>query len=59
MCDVKKFNVYTEELMNLDLDDYRQLILEADSPEKRQFYINVYNYFLKQRQAEVLEQHIF
>lgn len=59
MCDVKTINKVTKDIINMDLSDYRQLIVEADSEELRDYYMNMYNYFLQKRQVEVLKEHVY
>lgn len=59
MCDVKKYNKYAKELMNLNFSDMRQLVLEADSEELRDYYMNIYNFLLKKKQQEILKEHLF
>lgn len=59
MCDVEKINKYTEELFEMDLSDFRQLIVEAKTEELREYYTNIYDFFLQKRQKEVLKEHVF
>lgn len=59
MCDANRINKYTEEILNMDLRDFRQLILEADKDELKDFYAYLYNYFLEKRQKEVLKEHVY
>lgn len=59
MYDSNRINENTKELINLGFKDMRQLILDADSEELRDYYMNVYNYLLKKKQQEVLKEHVF
>lgn len=54
MCDVNRINEITKELMALSFKELRQLMLEADSDELRDYYLNIYNYSLAKSQREVL-----
>lgn len=59
MCDIERINKFTKELMNLSFRDLRQLIIEADSDELREYYLNIYNFLLQKKQKEVLKEHVF
>ena len=59
MCDVEKINTFSKELLNMDLSDFRELILKADSDELKDYYVSVYNYVLQKRQKEILKEHVY
>lgn len=59
MCDVEKINTFSKELLNMDLSDFRELILKADSDELRDYYVSIYNYVLQNRQKEILKEHVY
>ena len=59
MCDVNRINSFANELLNMELSDYKQLILEAESEEQRDLYFNLYEYVLQKRQEEVLKEHVY
>lgn len=59
MCDIKRINDITKELMNLKASDYTQLIIAAESDEMRKIYVTMYNHFLQKRQIEVIKENAF
>lgn len=59
MYDVDKMNTFTEEILNMDLSDVKQLLIEATSEEQRDFYFKIYEFVLQKRQKEVLKEHVF
>ena len=59
MYDVDKMNTFTEEILNMDLSDVKQLLIEATSEEQRDLYFKIYEFVLQKRQKEVLNEHVF
>ena len=59
MYDVDKMNTFTEEILNMDLSDVKQLLIEASSEEQRELYFKIYEFVLQKRQKEVLKEHVF
>lgn len=59
MYDVDKMNTFTEEILNMDLSDVKQLLIEATSEEQRDLYFKIYEFVLQKRQKEVLKEHVF
>ena len=59
MYDVELMNTFTEEILNMDLSDVKQLLIEATSEEQRDFYFKIYEFVLQKRQKEVLKEHVF
>lgn len=59
MCDVKKYNEFAKEFMNMDISDFSQLIVEAENLEMRKFYMNMHSFFLQERQKEVIKENVF
>lgn len=59
MCDVKKINKLIDEILSLSTEDLHQMIFEADSAEKREFYFMLNDYVLQNRQAEVIKSGVF
>ena len=59
MYDVDKMNTFTEEIINMDLSDVKQLLIEATSEEQRDLYFKIYEFVLQKRQKEVLKEHVF
>lgn len=44
---------------NITEDDYTELLMKATSYEEQKFYTTISDFFLQQRQKEVIEQGIF
>lgn len=40
-------------------DDLTELLTKAKSPEEQKFYSIIFNFFLQQRQKEVIKQRLF
>ena len=59
MYDVDLMNTFTEEILNMDLSDVKQLLIEATSEEQRDLYFKIYEFVLQKRQKEVLKEHVF
>ena len=59
MYDVDKMNTFTEEILNMDLSDVKQLLIETTSEEQRDLYFKIYEFVLQKRQKEVLKEHVF
>lgn len=59
MCDVKKYNTLMNDFLSMDLRDLRELIINANSDELRDFYVNTYNFVLQRRQKEILKEHVY
>ena len=59
MYDTNKMNSFTEEILNMDLSDVKQLLIEATSEEQRDLYFKIYEFVLQKRQKEVLKEHVF
>ena len=59
MYDTNKMNSFTEEIINMDLSDVKQLLIEATSEEQRDLYFKIYEFVLQKRQKEVLKEHVF
>lgn len=59
MYDTNKMNSFTEEILNMDLSDAKQLLIEATSEEQRDLYFKIYEFVLQKRQKEVLKEHVF
>ena len=59
MYDVDKMNTFTEEILNMDLSDVKQLLIEATSEEQRDLHFKIYEFVLQKRQKEVLNEHVF
>ena len=59
MYDVDLMNTFTEEILNMDLSDVKQLLIEATSEEQRDLYFKIYEIVLQKRQKEVLKEHVF
>lgn len=59
MCDVKKYNEISEDILKLTIADIRQLIIEAESDEKRKLYVCLHNHFLQEHQMETIKEHVF
>ena len=59
MYDVDLMNTFTEEILNMDLSDVKQLLIEATSEEQRELYFKIYEFVLQKRQKEVLKEHVF
>ena len=59
MYDVELMNTFTEEILNMDLSDVKQLLIEATSEEQRDLYFKIYEFVLQKRQKEVLKEHVF
>ena len=59
MYDVDKINTFTEEILNMDLSDVKQLLIETTSEEQRDLYFKIYEFVLQKRQKEVLKEHVF
>ena len=59
MYDVELMNTFTEEILNMDLSDVKQLLIEATSEEQRDLYFKIYEFVLQKRQKEVLKEHAF
>ena len=59
MYDTNKMNSFTEEILNMDLSDVKQLLIEASSEEQRELYFKIYEFVLQKRQKEVLKEHVF
>lgn len=59
MYDIDKMNTFTEEILNMDLSDVKQLLIETTSEEQRDLYFKIYEFVLQKRQKEVLKEHVF
>ena len=59
MYDTNKMNSFTEEILNMDLSDVKQLLIEATSEEQRDLYFKIYEFVLQKRQKKVLNEHVF
>lgn len=59
MCDVNKINMITDEILSLSPEDLHQMIFEADTADKRDFYFMLNDYVLQRRQAEVIKSGVY
>ena len=59
MCDVQKYKLIYDDISKLQPDDTTQLILEADTPEQREFYELVCNFRLQRSQKAAIERNAF
>jgi len=55
MCDVKRFSQIYKEISALQPDDTLQLVLEAETEEKKCFYELVVDFFLQVEQKKIIE----
>ena len=59
MIDMAKFDEIYNELKNLDVDDFLQIIINAESEEERKFYVCVSDFFIQEAQKELIEKGVF
>lgn len=55
----KRMNEFYELFKNMTDDDYTELLKTANSYEEQKFYVAISDFFLQQRQKEVIKQGIF
>ena len=55
MCDVQRYVTMYKDLKNLNQEELLELITEAETSEESKFFNLIGNFFVQQRQKELLE----
>ena len=59
MCDVNKYSRIYDDILKLQPEDTLQLILESKDDRQKDFYCQVGNYLLREKQKEAIERNLF
>ncbi|MBQ5988868.1 MAG: hypothetical protein IJL67_05185 [Oscillospiraceae bacterium] len=59
MIDMTKYDEIYNEMKNLDIDEFLQIIVNAESKEEREFYSRISDFFIQKAQKELIEKGIF
>ena len=59
MIDMTKYDEIYNELKNLDIDEFLQIIVNAESKEEREFYSRISDFFIQKAQKELIEKGVF
>ena len=59
MCDIKEYEKIYNKIEELDSEDILQLMMEAETQDKREFYQVVGDFLLQKRQREVIKRKVF
>ena len=59
MIDMTKYDEIYNEMKNLDIDEFMQIIVNAESKEEREFYSRISDFFIQKAQKELIEKGVF
>ena len=59
MIDMTKYDEIYNELKNISIDEYVQIIINAESEEERKFYVCVSDFFIQEAQKELIKKGVF
>lgn len=59
MCDIKTYEKIYEDIDKLTPEDTLQLVLEAETEEKKDFFEMIGDYLLQKKQKQVIERKLF
>ena len=59
MIDMTKYDEIYNELKSLDVDEFLQIIINAESQEEREFYSRMSDFFIQKAQKELIKKGVF
>ena len=59
MIDMTKYDEIYKEMKSLDVDEFLQIIINAESQEEREFYSRISDFFIQKAQKELIKKGVF